>query len=62
VNHVEQPACCGLLDESVKDIVDNVFKIGGKLVNRISGWRFVESEIVSDKAVLDFVCERGRVP
>ena len=41
VRGVEQAASGGLLDESVEDIVDNVFEVGEKAINRVSGWRFV---------------------
>ena len=60
VRGVEQAAGGGLLDESVEDIVDNVFEVGEKAVNRVSGWRFVESAVVPDEAVLEFSCYRAR--
>ncbi len=60
VRGVEQATDGGLLDESVEDIVDNVFEVGEKPVNRVSGWRFVESTVVPDKAVLKFSCNRTR--
>jgi hypothetical protein len=53
---VEHPAGGGLLDEPIEDIVNNVLKIGEKAVNHISGWRFVESVVVPDEAVLEFSC------
>ena len=53
---VEQAAGGGLLDESVEDIVNDVFEVGEKPVNGISGWRFVESAVVLDKPVLKFLC------
>jgi len=40
----------------VEDIADNVFEIGEKAVNRVSGWRVVESAVILDKAVLKFSC------
>ena len=46
--------------ESVEDIVDNVFEIGEKAINRVSGWRFVESAVVPGEAVLEFSCHRSR--
>jgi hypothetical protein len=42
VRGVKQAAGGGLLDESVEDIVNNVFEFGEKAINRVSGWRFVE--------------------
>ena len=59
VRRVEQAAGGGLLDESVEDIVNNVFEVGEKAINRVSGWRFVESAVVPDKAVLKFSCNRA---
>ncbi|SEP30391.1 hypothetical protein SAMN05216388_10726 [Halorientalis persicus] len=56
----EQAADSGLLDEPVQDIVDDVFEAGEKAINRVSGWRFVESAVVPDKAVLNFSCNRTR--
>jgi len=46
----------GLLDEPVENIVDYMFKIGEKSINRISGRRFIESTVVPKKAVLEFSC------
>lgn len=43
----------GLLDEPVEDVVDNVFEVGEKAVNCVSGWRLVESAVVLDKPVLE---------
>ena len=60
VRGVEQAAGGGLLGESVEDIVDNVFEIGEKAINSVSGWRFVESALVPDKAVLKFSCNWTR--
>jgi hypothetical protein len=60
VRQVEQAADGGLLDESVEDIVNNVFEVGEKPVNRVSGWRFVEAAIVPDEAVLEFSCDWTR--
>jgi hypothetical protein len=37
-----------------------VFEVGEKAVNRVSGWPFGESAIVSDEAVLEFSCNRTR--
>jgi len=56
VRGVEQAAGDGLLDESAEDIVNDVFEIGEKSVNGVSGWRFVESAVVPDQAVLKFLC------
>jgi len=36
-----------------------VFEVGEKAVNRVSGWRFVESAVVPDEAVLEFSCHRA---
>ena len=47
----------GLLDESVEDIANDVFEISEKPVNGVSGWRFVESAVVPDKAVLELSCD-----
>ncbi|WP_434523266.1 hypothetical protein [Halorubrum sp. AS12] len=58
VRGVEQAAGGGLLDEPVEDIVDNVFEIGEKAVNRVPRRRFVESTVVPDEAVLEFSCNR----
>jgi len=58
VRGVEQAAAGGLLDEPVEDIVDNVFEIGEKPINRVSGWRFIESAVVPVEAVLEFWCNR----
>jgi len=52
VRGVKQAASRGLLDESVEDIVNDMFEISEKPVNSVSGWRFVESAVVPDKAVL----------
>ena len=60
VRGVEQAAGGGVLDEPVEDLVDNVFEIGEKAINRVSGWRFVESAVVPDEAVLNFSCNRTR--
>ena len=60
VRGVEQAAGDGLLDESAEDIVSDVFEIGEKPVNGVSGWRFVESAIVPDKTVLKFSCNWTR--
>jgi hypothetical protein len=38
-----------------------VFEVGEKPVNRISRWRFVESAVVPDEAVLEFSCNRACV-
>ena len=35
-----------------------MFEIGEKPVNCVSRWRFVESAVVPDKAVLEFSCDR----
>jgi len=35
-----------------------VFEIGEKPVNCVSRWRFVESAVVPDEAVLEFSCDR----
>ncbi len=59
VRRVEQAAARGLLDEPVEDIVDNVFEIGEKVINRVSGWRFVESAVIPDETVLEL--SRNRV-
>jgi len=59
VRGVEQAAGGGLLDEPVKDIVDNVFEVGEKAINRVSGWRFVESTVVPDEAVLELSRHRA---
>ena len=56
VRGVEQAAGGGLLDEPVEDIIDDVFEIGEKPVNCVSRWRFVESAVVPDEAVLEFSC------
>jgi hypothetical protein len=58
VGQVEQAAGGGLLDESVEEIVDDVFEIGERPVNRVSGWWFVEAAVVPDEAVLEFSCNR----
>jgi hypothetical protein len=49
---VEQPL-------HVEDVVDDVFEVGEKAVNRVSGWRFAESTIVPSEAVLKFSCNRA---
>jgi len=51
VRGVEQAAGGGLLDESVEDIVNDVFEISKKPINGVSGRRFVESAVVPDKRV-----------
>jgi hypothetical protein len=55
---VEQAADGGLLDESVEDIIDDVFEVGENPVNRVSGWRLVETAVVPDEAALEFSCDR----
>jgi hypothetical protein len=60
VGRVKQAADRGLLDELLKDIVDNVFKISEKPINCISGQRSIESATVPDKAVLEFSCDWTR--
>jgi hypothetical protein len=55
---VEQASTGGLLDEPIEDVVDDVFEIGERAVNRVSGWRFVESAVVPDETVLEFSCAR----
>ena len=57
VRGVEQAANGGLLDESIEDILNDVFKISKKPVNSVSGRRFVKSAVVPDKAVLEFSCD-----
>ena len=57
VRQAEQAAGGGLLDQSVEDIVNEVFEISEKPVNGVFGWRFVESAVVPDKAVLEFSCD-----
>jgi len=57
VSGVEQAASGGLLDESVEDMINDVFEISKKSVNGVSRWRFVESTVVPDKAVLEFSCD-----
>ncbi|SDE03741.1 hypothetical protein SAMN05192552_11111 [Natrinema hispanicum] len=56
VRRVEQAAGGGLLDESLEDIVDDVFEVGKKPINRVSGRWFVKSAVVPDEAVLEFSC------
>ncbi len=46
-----QAASGGLLEESLKDIVDEVFEVGEKPVSHVCGWRFVESAVVPDEVV-----------
>ena len=58
VRGVEQAAGGGLLDESLEDIVDNVFEVSEKPVNGVSRWRFLKSTVVPDEAVLEFSCNR----
>ena len=55
VRGVEQAAGGGLLDEPVEDVVDDVFEVGEKAVYCVSRWRFVESTVVPDEAVLKFL-------
>ena len=57
VRGVKQAAGGGLLDESVENIVNDLFEIGEKPVNSVLGWRFIESAVVPDKAVLEFSCD-----
>jgi len=38
----------------VENIVNHVFEVGEKSVNRVSGWRFVESAVVPDEPVPEF--------
>jgi hypothetical protein len=47
-----------LLYEPFEDIVDDMFEIGEKAINRVSGWRYVESAVVPDQAVVMFSCNR----
>jgi len=54
VRRVEQTPADGLLD----DIVDDVFEVGEKPVNRVSGWRFVEPAVVPDQSMMKFSCDR----
>jgi hypothetical protein len=54
VRRVEQATARSLLDEPVEDIADDVFEIGEKPVNRVSGWRFVEPAVIPDETVLEF--------
>jgi len=56
VRRVEQAAGGGLLDEPVEDIVDNVFEVGEKPINRVSRWPFLKSAVVPSEAVLGFSC------
>jgi hypothetical protein len=44
--------------ESVEDIIDDVYKVGEKRVNCISGWQFVESAVGADEGVLEFASDR----
>jgi hypothetical protein len=56
VRNLKQAANRGLLDKSVENVVDDVFNIGEKSINRISRWRFIESTVLPDKTVLEFSC------
>jgi hypothetical protein len=47
----------GLLDEPLKNIVDDVLKFREKSINRISWRRFIQPAVVPDKAVLEFSCD-----
>ncbi len=55
---VEQAATRGLLNEPVEDIVYNVFEVGKKPVDCVSGWRSIETAVVPDQSVLTFSCDR----
>jgi len=44
----------GLLDELSEYIIDNILRIGEKPLNCISRWRFIDTAVVPDKAVLKF--------
>ena len=57
VRGVEWAAGGGLLDESVENIVNDVFVISEKPVNSAPGWRFIKSAVVLDKAVLELSCD-----
>jgi len=43
VGQVEQAAKRGLLDESVKDVVNNVFEVGEKAIDHVSRRRSIEA-------------------
>jgi len=58
VFEIKQVAGGGLLGESVGDMIDNMFETDERPVNGISGWQFVESVVVPDKAMLEFPCDR----
>ena len=57
VRGVDQAAGGGLLEESVEDIVNDVFEISEKPINSVSRRGVVESAVVPDKAMLEFSCD-----
>jgi hypothetical protein len=57
VHGVEQAAVRGLLNEPVEDVVDDVFEVGEKAINRVSGWWVVESAVPYG-VVLEFSRDR----
>jgi hypothetical protein len=54
----QQAAGGGLLDESLENVIDDVFEVGEKPVNRVSGWWFVETAVVPDETVIKFSSHR----
>ena len=54
VRKVEQTAVRGLLDDVVKDIINDVFEIGEKTIDRVSRRRSIEATAEPDQRLLEF--------
>jgi hypothetical protein len=46
----------GLLDEPIEDLVNDVFEIGEKAIDCVSGRRSIEATAEPDDRVLEFTC------
>ena len=57
IGQVEQAAAGGLLDEVVEDLVDDVFEVGEKAIDRVSRRRSIESAAEPDERALNLLCD-----
>jgi hypothetical protein len=59
VRRVEQAPNGGLLDEVVKDIVNDVFEVGEEAIDRVSRRRSIEATAQPDQRLLKLSCYRA---
>ena len=56
VRQVEQAAAGGLLDEPPEDIVNNMFEVGEKAIDRVSRRQSIEPTVQPDNRVPKLSC------